>query len=96
MDLVSSMYFAFGLILKENDLPFRMLEGSVLESKKESEDTWVIVLKESVREVNARVSSIGIQTMNTSHFSYLEEFIHEFGKEIGKVPSIPEWILCTD
>jgi len=90
------MYFAFGLIFKESDLPFHKFKNTTLVSKKVSGDMWIVVLKESVREIMHSVSSIGIHDMNTSHFSYLEEFLHAFRAEIDRGQLIPEWILCKD
>jgi hypothetical protein len=92
------MYFAFGVIFKEKDLPFYTFKNTVLTSKKVSNDTWVAVLKESVREfpVNTCARSINIHDMNTTHFSYLEEFLHAFRDEVDKTQMVPEWILCKD
>jgi len=84
-------HFAFGQIFKCPEVPFNEIAENGLESYKISDDTWVLVLKESVRHVelsgslgiasanasaNASAKSIGLSTMTSSLVMYHEHFSH--------------------
>ena len=92
------MHMAFGQIFKEPEVPFHAVSSNDLASHKISEDTWVLVLKESVRSflkgVNAQ--AIGINGMNSTHYSYIEHFMNAASKDTQNVKLHPDWILYME
>ena len=83
------------MILKKSEYPFHVFSASPLASL-DCGDSWVIVLKESVRSFEATgLQPVGVSTMNAQHNSYLEEFSNYIIKdEVGRRLAIrPDWIL---
>jgi hypothetical protein len=89
------IFIGFGMVLKKSEYPFHTFSASALASL-DCEDSWVIVLKESVRSFEATgLQSVGVSTMNAQHNTYLEEFSNYVVKdEVGRRLTIrPDWIL---
>ena len=94
------MYFAFVQVFNKTQVPYQNFNNPELISRQISDDLWVVMLKESVRPLTADCAfePIGLSSMNSAHFFFIDEFAHSVAKEIVKleVPIIPEWILCRE
>ena len=89
------MHMGFGQVFKEKEVPFGSFENHELLSQKISEDTWILVLKESVcgyLKEGVDAQAIGINYMNSRHYSYIEHFMNALPMNI-KVNAHPDWIL---
>ena len=94
------MYFAFGQVFNNNEVPYQEFSNPELISHKISDDSWIVMLKESVRHLpeGSAFEPVGLSSMNSAHFSFIENFAYSLVKEMvkSKVQIIPEWILCRD
>jgi len=92
------MRMGFGQIFKEEEVPFVCIENPELLSHKISDDAWILVLKESVRSYlkdGSNAQAIGINCMNSRHYSYIEHFINAVSTNM-KVRVHPDWILYRE
>jgi hypothetical protein len=88
--------FAFGQIFKCSEVPFKEFSHNGLMSQKISEDTWILVLKESIRELRtAQAQPVGLSTMNACLITYHEDFSHALHYEFFQPKFIvrPDWIV---
>jgi len=95
----NQMHMGFGQMFKESEIPFHTFSSNDLISHKVSEDTWVAVLKESVRVLfkeGAGAQPISINTMNSTHYSYIEYFMNAVTKDKLNIKLRPDWILYKD
>lgn len=88
---MSSFMLGFGIAFKKDEVPFKNLEKRAIACI-DSGDRWVIVLKESVRDIGLVAGPIGISSMNASFLGYLEEFSHAVPQDTLGI-SRPDWIM---
>jgi hypothetical protein len=93
---MSSFLLGFGVAFKKEELEYEGVAEKLADKGSiaciDSGDRWVIVLKESVRDVGLVAGPIGISSMNASFLGYLEEFSHAVPQDtLGS--SRPDWIM---
>ena len=93
---MSSFMLGFGVAFKKDETPFERVGEELTEKGSiaciDSGDRWVVVLKESVRDIGLVAGPIGISSMNASFLGYLEEFSHAVPQDtLGGCR--PDWIM---
>jgi hypothetical protein len=91
--LETRMRLAFG---KTMTTPFTQVKSSHLTSIPIPNSTsWILVLKESVRDIGTLPHPIGISSMNASFYTYHEMWSNLLATE--GLPAVqPEWFLYKD
>ncbi len=84
------------MIPKKSEYPFHEFSSPSLMTLNHDTDSWLVVLKESVRSFHpVGLEPVNVSTMNARHMSFLQEFTNYLVEE-GKANLLinrPDWIL---
>ena len=87
---------AFGQVIKKADYPFRSFSDSRVQSwEPEGCNHWVIVLKESIREVE-NYEELPMYYISTIGFQYHDEFGYIVAAEAPEILWRPQWVVFVE
>jgi len=89
-----SVFLAFGQVVK--GIPFRKSNNENILTWQQDSTSWIIVLKESVRDIGVGIHPIGVSTLSSSHINYLQDFVNAVITENISFTIRPEWIIIND
>lgn len=90
------LHVAFGQVIKKVDYPFRNFSDSrVMSWEPKGCNHWVVVLKESVREVK-NYEELPMYYISTIGVHYHEEFGHMVAMEAPDIQWRPTWLLFDE
>ncbi len=89
-----SVYLAFGQIIPKTQAEFRQIEGADLVSI-DLDESWCLVLKESLRSLNEGPQTLGLSTMNILMANYHEHYANSVAHttETRGLFHRPDWIF---
>jgi hypothetical protein len=90
------LHVAFGQVIKKADYPFRTFKDSrIMSWEPEGCNHWVVVLKESVREVE-NYESLPMYYISTIGIQYHEDVTFTLYAEAPEIPWKPNWLLFDE
>jgi hypothetical protein len=90
------LHVAFGQVIRKAEYPFRIFTNSqVMSWEPEGCNHWVVVLKESVREVE-NYEALPMFYISTIGVHYSEEFSHIVAAEAPEISWKPNWLVFDE